>query len=91
MIFWQLNDIVLKPGAAAEKLLARFNTESPASSGSVEARWESSGAKMGSGLAVSMPAQSGASDPFADESAQGSAWRPVPGAKKVVSGSYGAK
>ena len=94
LIFWQLNDIVLKSGAAPEKLLARFNTDSQASSGSVEARWEiinDSAQKLGSGLSVSMPNQGGSTDPFADESAQGSAWKSVPGVKKLVSGSYSAK
>jgi hypothetical protein len=94
LIFWQLNDIVLKPGAAPVKLLARFNTDSQASSGSVEARWEitnDNAQKLGSGLSVSMPGQGGSTDPFADESAQSHAWKSVPGVKKLVSGSYSAK
>ena len=93
LIFWQLNDITLRPNAAPEKLLARFATDSQASSGSVEARWEISGESartLGSGLSVSSPGQSGASDPFADESA-GGGWRAMPGVKKLVSGSYSAK
>ena len=94
LIFWQLNDVVLTRGAAPTKLIARFATESQASSGSVEARWEIGGEsarKLGSGLSVSMPRHSGAADPFADESVQGSGWRAVPGVKKLVSGSYVAK
>ena len=94
LIFWQLGDVTLTPGAAATKLIARFGTESQASSGSVEARWEVGGEgarKLGSGLSVSMPAHSGAADPFADESGLGSGWRGVPGVKKLVSGSYVAK
>lgn len=94
LIYWQLGDLVLKPGAAPEKLLARFATESQASSGSVEARWEIGGEsalKLGSGLSVSMPGQSGAADPFADESAHIASWKPAPCVKKIVSGSYGAK
>lgn len=96
MIFWPLNDITLKPGAAPEKLLARFATESQASGGNVEAKWEISNehaGSFGSGLSVSMPSSGsgGAADPFADESAQNSGWKAVSGARRLVSGSYVAK
>ena len=100
LMFWQLNDITLTPGAAPEKLLARFTTESQASGGGVEARWEISGdnaQNIGSGLSVSMPGQQTASagpaaDPFSDEGGQQAAsWKVLPGMKKLMSGSYSAK
>ncbi|KAK3710927.1 Suppressor of Profilin deletion [Vermiconidia calcicola] len=97
LIFWQLNDITLRPNAAPNKLLARFTTESEASSGTVEAKWELTGENVqgfGSGITVTMPGQSGAgggSNPFDDEDGQASSWKAVPGVKKLASGSYLAK
>ncbi|KAK3696640.1 Suppressor of Profilin deletion [Vermiconidia calcicola] len=97
LIFWQLNDVVLRPNAVPEKLLARFTTESEASSGTVEAKWELTGENVqgfGSGITVTMPGQSGAgggSNPFDDEDGQLSSWKAVPGVKKLASGSYLAK
>lgn len=96
LIFWQLNDIILTPGAAPQKLLARFATETEATGGSVEARWEISGENaqgLGSGLSVSVSGQTAATgtDPFADESGQASNWKAVPGPKKLTSGNYSAK
>lgn len=94
LIFWQLNDVKLVPGAAPEKLLARFATESEAGGASVEGKWELVGDAVGSALSVSSM-QGGAtesSDPFADESAHNAAvWKPVSGPRKLVSGSYVAK
>jgi hypothetical protein len=104
LVYWQLNDITLTPDAAPEKLLARFGTDTVATGGVVEAKWEISGdnvAKLGSGLSVSMPAQSaaggssgsGAADPFADEDGHqaGGGWKPVRGVKRLVAGSYLAR
>ena len=98
LIVWQLNDITLTTGAAPEKMLARFATESEAKSGSIEARWEITGENaqaLGSGLNVSVQGQANdGSDPFADESAAGAPgarWKPVQGVKKLTSGSYSAK
>lgn len=93
MIYWQLNDITLTPGAQPEKLLARFTTDSEAKGGNVEAKWEVTGAGLGSGLGVSMLSQSGGHDPFADEenAAAGAGWKAVPAVKKLVSGNYLAK
>lgn len=96
LIYWQLNDIVLTPKMAPVKLLARFATDSQATTGSVEARWEITSEHaqgLGSGLSVSMPGQSAASgtDPFADEGGQSTSWKTVPGSKKLMSGSYSAK
>jgi len=96
LIFWQLGDITVKVGAAPEKLLARFATESEATSGHVDARWEITGENaqpLGSGLAVSMQSQSGGTgdDPFADDDGLTSVWKGVQGAKKLVSGAYSAK
>lgn len=102
LMFWQLGDITLKAGAAPEKLLARFATESEAKSGNVEARWEISGELgqgLGSGLAVSMQSQSGGAategaDPFADEEGMSgltAVWKGVHGVRKLVSGAYTAK
>ena len=97
LIYWQLGDITLSPGAAPQKLLARFATESEATGGHAEARWEVSGesaADLGSGLAVTISSQNGAgegADPFADEDSSVGAWKRVPGAKKLVSGTYSAK
>ncbi|KAF7193630.1 Cytoskeletal protein syp1 [Pseudocercospora fuligena] len=93
LIFWQLGDITVRPGGAPEKLLARFATESEASGGHVEARWEVTGDGangLGSGLAVSVHAADGA-DPFADEATQASSWKAVPTVRKLASGSYVAK
>lgn len=99
LIFWQLGDVTLTPGAAPTKLLARFATESEAKSGSVEARWEISGEHangLGSALAVSVQSAGGASegaDPFADEDASGlvAAWKEVKSVRKMVAGNYVAK
>lgn len=96
LIYWQLGEITLTAGAAPEKLLARFATESEASSGTVEARWEISGEHaqgLGSGLAVSTQAQGEGVDPFADEAAGAAAglWKEVKGMRKVVSGAYASK
>lgn len=100
LVFWQLGDITLSAGAAPEKLLARFATDSEAKGGSVEARWEISGeqaAGLGSTLSISQSAagEEGA-DPFADEegagpSGSGASWKMVPLVKKIASGSYVAK
>ncbi|KAK5168861.1 Suppressor of Profilin deletion [Saxophila tyrrhenica] len=95
LIYWQLNDLTLTPGAAPQKLVVRFVTESQASGGAVESRWEISGEQaqsFGSGLALSMPGQSGSgSDPFADEDGQAGSWKAVAGVKKLVSGNYAAR
>ncbi|RMY44321.1 hypothetical protein D0865_10633 [Hortaea werneckii] len=97
LIYWQLGEITLKAGAAPEKLLARFATESEATGGHVETRWEVTGehaANLGSGLAVSMQGQGAGgegADPFADEDASAGAWKNVQGARKLVSGTYSAK
>ncbi|KAK4548817.1 hypothetical protein LTR36_008590 [Oleoguttula mirabilis] len=103
LIWWQLGDLTLKAGAAPDKLLARFATESEASSGNLEARWEITGEHaqgMGSGLTVSVHTQSQSAgagdgaDPFADdEAANGltSVWKGVQGVRKLVSGAYSAK
>ncbi|GAB7360965.1 hypothetical protein MBLNU230_g0948t1 [Neophaeotheca triangularis] len=101
LIFWQLGDVTLKPGAAPEKLLARFATDVEAKNGSVEAKWEIGGGDahgLGSGLTISAQGQdSGAADgadPFADEDANGggaAAWKNVQGVRKLVSGNYIAK
>ncbi|EME80794.1 uncharacterized protein MYCFIDRAFT_204076 [Pseudocercospora fijiensis CIRAD86] len=94
LIFWQLGDITLRPGGAPEKLLARFATESQATGGHVEARWEVLGDAahgLGSGLAVSVHAAADGADPFADEATQASNWKAVPTVRKFASGSYVAK
>ncbi|KAI5364296.1 putative FCH domain, AH/BAR domain superfamily, Mu domain-containing protein [Septoria linicola] len=97
LIFWQLNEITLRPGGEANKLLARFVTDGPATGGHVEGRWEIVGdatSNIGSGLAVSVHGASEA-DPFADESAAAasaaSSWKGVPTQRKLVSGQYVAK
>lgn len=93
LIFWTLGDITLTTGGAPQKLLARFVTESEAKSGSVEARWEVAGEGLGSGVGISVKGENGgaadASDPFADEEANG--WKEVRGVKKLASGHYVAK
>ena len=97
LIYWQLNDLTLTPGTAPQKLVVRFATDSAATGGSVESRWEISGENvqgLGSGLSVSMPSQSGArsdSDPFADEDGHAGIWKSVSGVKKITSGNYLAK
>ncbi|WPH00283.1 Hypothetical protein R9X50_00310700 [Acrodontium crateriforme] len=99
LIYWQLGEITIKAGAPAQKLLARFTTESEAKNGTVEARWEIAGENvngLGSGLQVSMHSSSGTgaadgSDPFADQEGASSAWKNVPGSRKLLGGSYIAK
>ena len=96
LIFWQLNDVTLAPGAAPTKLLARFAIESEAKGGSVEARWDitsENAQDLGSGIGVSIQSQDAAtgSDPFSDESAPASKWKGIRGVKKLTSGSYLAK
>ncbi|EME41975.1 hypothetical protein DOTSEDRAFT_72917 [Dothistroma septosporum NZE10] len=95
--FWNLGDVTLAPGTAAEpqQLLVKFTTESEATGGYIEAKWEISGDEaqtLGSGLTVSVSESE--HDPFADENANVNSagkWKPVEGVKKVVSGSYVAK
>lgn len=95
LIYWQLGDITLRPAGAPEKLLAKFATESEATGGHVEGRWEITADGehgLGSSLAVSMQGVEGAADPFADESAAAAgSWKPVPTVRKLASGSYVAK
>ncbi|KAF2206403.1 hypothetical protein CERZMDRAFT_108074 [Cercospora zeae-maydis SCOH1-5] len=100
LIFWQLDEITLRPGGEANKLLAKFVTDGRASGGYVEGRFEIAGEQaqgLGSGLAVSVLGTDGAAaDPFADESAAGAApsaanWRNVPTQKKLTSGQYIAR
>lgn len=90
LIFWSLGDITLATGGAPTKLLARFATEGEAKASAVEARWETTGEGLGSGVGVSVKGDNGgaadASDPFADEEANG--WKEVRGVKKLVSGKY---
>lgn len=94
LVFWQLGDITLIPGAAPEKLLARFVTESEARGGSIDAKWEILGDGthgVGSDIALSVSGEGGA-DPFADESlAAGGSWKSVPVVRKLVGGNYVAK
>lgn len=90
LIFWQLGDITVRPGGAPEKLLARFATESEATGGHIEGRWEVVGENVngvGSKLAVSVHG----ADPFADETTPATNWRTVPTVRKLASGSYVAK
>ncbi|KAK0914170.1 Suppressor of Profilin deletion [Friedmanniomyces endolithicus] len=104
LIFWPLGDITLKAGAAPEKLLARFATESEASSGGIEVRWEITGENvqgLGSGVGISVQSHAGGSgggdsaDPFADEDTPlgglMAVWKGVQGVKKLASGAYSAK
>ncbi|KAK4498588.1 hypothetical protein PRZ48_011246 [Zasmidium cellare] len=99
LVYWQLGDVTLSPGAGPEKLLARFATDAEAKGGSVEARWEISGehaAGLGSALSVSQSAAGEGGDPFADEEGAGAggasaSWKMVPLVKKLASGSYVAK
>lgn len=90
LIFWPLGDVVLSPGAAPAKLLARFATEGEARGGAVEARWELGG---GGGVAVGVSVRGesgGEADPFADEEV-GGGWRVCGGSRRVVGGSYVGK
>jgi len=96
-ITWRLGDITLTPGAAPEKLLARFVTETQGKQGKVEAKWEIGSAteSLGSGLGVSVMETGGASaaDPFADDdpSASNSSlgnWKKVIVGRRLVSGTY---
>ncbi len=96
-MYWQLNDVTLTPGAPPQKLLARFATDVMADGGIAEAKWEISNdnaSGLGTGLSVSIPANIGSgADPFADEDGQqvGGGWKEVPGARRIVSGSYQAR
>jgi F-BAR domain only protein len=90
LVYWHFDNHTITPGSAAEKLLARFATDGQASGGLVEAKWEISSdhaQSSGSALSVSSLSQ-GAPDPFAD--ADG-AWKPVPGVRRITSGSYVAR
>lgn len=100
-IIWQLGDVVLTPGMAETKLLARFMTETEGKGGAVDAKWEIIGEHaqgLGSGLSVSMLDQKSGgtegADPFADDEASSglmAVWKGVQGMKKLVSGNYVAK
>lgn len=83
MVYWRFDSLTLSPGAPAERLVARFATESEARAGDVEARWEILGEGPGSGLGVSV---SEGGDPFADVSV--GVWKSVQGVRKLVSGTY---
>ncbi|KAI4732154.1 hypothetical protein E4T49_00154 [Aureobasidium sp. EXF-10728] len=95
LIYWQLGNINLSstPG----KLLARFQTpEQEAKPGHIEAKWEVSGAELGTGLGVSVKEESkeAEADPFADESlgaAEAGQWKRVSEVRRVVAGTYQAK
>jgi len=95
-ITWRLGDITMTPGAAPEKLLARFVTESQGKQGKVEAKWEISSASesLGSGLGVSMmEVETSASNPFADDDPSASngslgSWKKVNAGRKLISGTY---
>ncbi|KAM3414293.1 hypothetical protein BST61_g10946 [Cercospora zeina] len=107
LIFWKLEEITLRPGSEANKLLAKFVTDGKASGGYVEGRFEVAGEQaqgLGSGLAVSVlgtdgAAAAAAADPFADETAAAAAasssaaatWGNVPTQKKLTSGQYIAR
>ena len=98
LVYWKLGEVTLDGYAEApQKLLARFSTESEATPGKVEVRWEiggEAGAGLGSGLSLSQTVggkEEGGSDPFADEGTSTSAagsWREVPVTRKIVSGKY---
>lgn len=101
LIYWRLGDLTLRSDEVPKKLLARFMTESEATPGQVQARWEMTGgqndpARLGSGLALSQmtslgPSPGTAADPFADESAaagSNAGWKEVPTARRLVSGAY---
>lgn len=95
-IVWKLGDVTLDGYAAGpQKLLARFSTESEATPGDVEMRWEITGENaqgLGSGLSLSRSSrEEGGSDPFADEgtsSGSTGAWKEVPVTRKITSGKY---
>ncbi|UJO21694.1 Cytoskeletal protein syp1 [Fulvia fulva] len=91
--FWNLGDVTLSQGAEPQQLLVKFTTESEATGGHIEAKWDISGDEaqaLGSGLTVS--AAEADHDPFADENANpAGGWKLVPNVKKLVSGNYVAK
>ncbi|KAF2772682.1 hypothetical protein EJ03DRAFT_324672 [Teratosphaeria nubilosa] len=92
LIYWSLPEVVLKPGDAPTKLLARFVTDSVATGGTIDAKWEIAGEQalaLEDGLTVSV--QSHGADPFADEEGLTSVWKGVPGVRKLTSGTYQAK
>ncbi|KAH9837460.1 Muniscin C-terminal mu homology domain [Teratosphaeria destructans] len=92
LIFWPLPEVVLKAGDAPTKLLARFVTDSVATGGTIDAKWEITGEQssgLEDGLTVSV--QSHGADPFADEEGLTSVWKGVPGVRKLTSGTYQAK
>ncbi|KAI9685314.1 MAG: hypothetical protein M1822_004687 [Bathelium mastoideum] len=106
LIYWRLGDVSLStaPDAPAQKLLARFMTETEAKPGHVEARWEIGGSgaaaaagSSGSGLSVTRFEEGvkEEGDPFADEEGAGPStprgtWKEVEGVRKLVSGTYQA-
>lgn len=99
MIYWRLDELTLTPGAPAQKLLARFQTEGEGKAGRVEARWEmrADGAGMGSGISSGLGSglsvsrlDAPAADPFADSAEVQGTWRDVGTVRRVVSGTYEA-
>ena len=99
LIYWKLGDVTLDGYAeTAQKVLARFSTESEAQPGNVEVKWEISGehaSGLGSGLGISQMSgakeESGGSDPFADESMAAppsGSWKRIPLTRRIVSGKY---
>jgi len=102
LIYWRLEDLVMKAGAPPEKVLARFATDGEATPGRVEARWEISGGqaeRFGSGLSVSNQDDAGpagghdGSDPFADEDVSerpATHWKDIRTVRKLISGTYQA-
>lgn len=105
LVYWRIGDVTLSPGQPAQILRARFFTESEATPGNIEARWDITGdnaTSLGSGLAVSKldhQAESATeADPFADEETEKAeqnsslkeVWHELKGVKKITSGTYTA-
>ena len=94
-IYWRLGSVTLDAySEGPQRLVARFSTDSEATPGSVEARWEISAAEgLGSGLSISQVSgvKEEGSDPFADEGTSGGSsglHKEVPVVRKIMSGKY---
>ncbi|MCJ1288197.1 hypothetical protein MMC26_007552 [Xylographa opegraphella] len=94
-IYWRLGNVTLDAySEGPQRLVARFGTDSEATPGSVEARWEITAAEgLGSGLSISHVSRvkEEGSNPFADEGISGGSsglHKEVPVVRKIMSGKY---
>ena len=99
-VVWRMSELKIT-GTEQEKLLVRFNTNTPAEGtpkkGAVEAKWEyeqtAPGTAQQLGVTRALEAEAGEADPFADEgeaARTAKSWGEVSTRRKLVSGRYSA-